>query len=91
MKCVFIYMIELYRRYISPLTPPSCRYYPTCSQYTKTAIERHGSLKGIVMGCVRLLRCHPFVKGGVDLVPDTFSIKRNTSSCSCDNLAEVKE
>lgn len=77
MKKVLITGIKGYQKGISPLFPPTCRYYPTCSSYTIEAIERHGALKGTVMGTARILRCHPFVKGGYDPVPAKFTLKRN--------------
>lgn len=76
-KNVLINTVRLYQRYISPGLPARCRYYPTCSQYTIDAIQTHGTVKGVAMGTARILRCHPFVKGGIDYVPLTFSLKRN--------------
>ena len=67
-KC-FLLPVYFYRSCISPLTPPSCRYTPTCSQYMKVSIERYGVLKGIKLGTKRILRCHPFGKFGYDPVP----------------------
>ena len=61
-------VIQLYRRYLSPLLPPSCRYTPSCSLYTLQAIEKYGALRGLVMGILRVLRCHPFARGGFDPV-----------------------
>jgi putative membrane protein insertion efficiency factor len=49
--------------------PPACRYVPSCSEYAAEAIEKHGAIRGVLMGAWRLLRCHPFVKGGFDPVP----------------------
>ena len=61
-------MIRGYKRFVSPLFPPSCKYSPTCSQYTVEAIEKYGVLKGGFLGTWRLLRCNPFSKGGFDPV-----------------------
>ncbi len=61
--------IRLYSRYLSPLTPPTCRFRPTCSSYTHEAILRHGILKGILLGTWRILRCQPFSEGGYEPVP----------------------
>ncbi|AVP37368.1 membrane protein insertion efficiency factor YidD [Staphylococcus felis] len=69
MKTVLIGLIRIYQRFISPLTPPSCRFYPTCSNYTLEAIRVHGAIKGTWLGVKRILKCHPFHKGGFDPVP----------------------
>ena len=68
MKKTFILGIKLYRKYISPIKRPCCIFYPTCSQYTLEAIEKYGAIKGSVMGIRRILKCHPFNKGGFDPV-----------------------
>lgn len=65
MKKVLVKTVHGYQRFISPLLPPACRYYPTCSNYMIQAIEKHGATKGIAMGTSRLLRCHPFCKPGI--------------------------
>lgn len=70
MKEYAIKFIRFYQRKISPLFPPRCRYYPTCSQYALTAIERFGVIKGGLLAARRLLRCNPLFPGGVDLVPE---------------------
>lgn len=77
MKRILIGGIRFYQKYISPATPPSCRYHPTCSTYALQAVEKHGAIKGGVMGLARIIRCNPFVAGGVDEVPDHFTIFRN--------------
>lgn len=64
-----IWLIRVYQILISPLTPPSCRYYPSCSAYAVTALERFGPVKGSYLAARRLLRCHPWAPGGVDHVP----------------------
>jgi putative membrane protein insertion efficiency factor len=63
---IIIGIIKLYQRFISPALPGSCRFYPTCSQYTIQALERYGVLKGLSMGIKRILKCHPFHPGGYD-------------------------
>lgn len=77
MKNILISLVHGYQRFISPLFPPTCRYYPTCSSYMIIALKKHGALKGVIMGIARIFRCHPFVKGGYDPVPDHFTIFRN--------------
>ncbi len=62
-------LITFYRRYISPLKPPVCRFRPTCSQYTYEAIRRYGFVRGFFLGLKRILKCHPFHPGGYDPVP----------------------
>lgn len=63
---ILIYPIRFYRRFISPLLPPSCRFYPTCSQYALEALKRHGTLKGCWLTLKRLSKCHPYHPGGFD-------------------------
>jgi hypothetical protein len=67
-KKVFILLIRFYQLAISPLTPPSCRFIPTCSQYAIEAIELHGPIRGSILAIRRILRCHPFHRGGYDPV-----------------------
>ncbi len=69
MKRLLLLLVQFYRSCISPLLPPSCRYYPTCSAYAMEAIERYGARRGGWMALRRVLRCHPFHAGGYDPVP----------------------
>ncbi len=66
MKRFLIWLITVYRNSISPLKPPCCRFYPTCSQYALQALEKYGALKGSYLSIRRVLKCHPFHKGGYD-------------------------
>jgi hypothetical protein len=65
---VALRLLRVYKWAISPLFPPACRYVPTCSEYAMEAVERYGVLRGTWMGLARIMRCHPFVKGGYDPV-----------------------
>ena len=69
MRSLFVAPIRLYQRFVSPLLPQRCKYYPTCSQYAVEAIRVHGPLRGLLMSGWRLLRCNPFSNGGYDPVP----------------------
>ncbi|MGN1113909.1 MAG: membrane protein insertion efficiency factor YidD [Oscillospiraceae bacterium] len=71
-----ILFIKFYRKFISPLFPARCKYYPTCSSYCLTAFKKHGVIKGFILSVWRILRCNPFSDGGVDYVPDKFTLKR---------------
>jgi hypothetical protein len=67
---LFLWIIRGYQLLLSPLLGPSCRFYPSCSCYAHTAIERYGAWRGSWLGLRRVLRCHPFNEGGYDPVPD---------------------
>lgn len=67
-KGILVYIIRLYQKFISPLKPACCRFYPTCSQYAIDAISRYGCIKGGFMAIKRVFRCHPFNPGGYDPV-----------------------
>ena len=69
MKHLIALLIRLYQKTLSPLLPPSCRFTPTCSQYTLEAVLKYGALKGSWLGIKRLSRCHPLHPGGDDPVP----------------------
>ncbi|MEK7702950.1 MAG: membrane protein insertion efficiency factor YidD [Nitrospirota bacterium] len=68
MTHLLIFAVRGYQRFLSPLHPPLCRFYPTCSHYSIEALERHGFLFGLFMTLKRILRCHPFSNGGYDPV-----------------------
>ena len=70
-------VLAAYKRWISPMFLPACRYVPSCSQYAAEAIAHHGVMYGTVLATVRLLRCHPFAKGGFDPVPVPNKISQN--------------
>ncbi|MEL6501039.1 MAG: membrane protein insertion efficiency factor YidD [Cyanobacteria bacterium J06635_13] len=69
MKIILLGLVRGYRQFISPLFSPSCRFQPTCSQYTLEAIATYGTVKGSWLAIKRILRCHPFHPGGYDPVP----------------------
>lgn len=69
MKRILVAFVRFYRKNISPLKQPSCRFTPTCSAYALEALEKHGAAKGAWLALKRLLKCHPFHKGGYDPVP----------------------
>ena len=69
MRALAIAPLRFYKRFLSPLLPPMCRFDPTCSIYMMQAIEKHGTLRGVWLGLRRLGRCHPFNPGGWDPVP----------------------
>lgn len=76
-------MIRAYQFLLSPWVGNSCRYWPTCSDYAREAIERHGAARGSYLAARRLARCHPYGRGGVDAVPEAFSWR-----CRCDAAAQ---
>ena len=67
-KLVTLHLLRTYKWALSPMFPPACRYVPTCSEYAEEAIDRYGGLRGGAMTVLRLLRCHPFARGGYDPV-----------------------
>ncbi|PMC36937.1 membrane protein insertion efficiency factor YidD [Bacillus sp. UMB0899] len=70
MKNIFIVIFRFYQKFISPIKPPTCRFYPTCSHYGIEAFQRFGVLKGGFLTIKRILKCHPFHPGGIDFVPE---------------------
>ena len=69
MKYIFIFLIKVYQRTLSRLLPPSCRFYPSCSEYGVQALQKYGIFKGSWLTVKRIARCHPFNPGGYDPVP----------------------
>ena len=86
MRRVLIGLVKGYRLLISPMLPPSCRFYPTCSEYAVEALSQHGALKGGWLTLRRLGRCHPFCAGGIDPVPGTSS-GRSCYRCNAESDA----
>jgi putative membrane protein insertion efficiency factor len=68
-RLALLLLVRVYRRLVSPMLPPACRFYPSCSAYAETALARHGALKGSWLAARRVARCHPFHPGGIDPVP----------------------
>ena len=81
MKVAAIRLIKFYQKWVSPMFPPQCKYYPSCSSYAVTAISTHG-VKGVALAAWRLVRCNPWSHGGVDYVPVSKSILRAQSPIS---------
>ena len=81
MKFILIQILKGYKYFISPLLGNRCRFYPSCSEYMMTAIDRFGIFKGIGLGIKRLGRCHPGCEGGIDHVPELKSSK-NVQKCN---------
>lgn len=77
MRRVMVMTLRFYKRFLSPLLPPACRFTPTCSEYAMEAVTRFGPAHGGWMALLRLLRCHPFHPGGHDPVPTELSCGRH--------------
>jgi len=71
-------LLHFYKRAISPVLPPGCRYTPTCSEYAMEAIARFGACRGVLLAAWRLLRCNPLFPAGYDPVPDRFTFRRHS-------------
>jgi len=96
MKYVMIWLIGLYRKYISPLKPPCCRFTPTCSAYAVEAFTKRGFFVGSLLTVWRILRCNPFSRGGYDPVPErgfrAYGERRNRENdTSTDTIQNEKE
>jgi uncharacterized protein len=84
MKSLTLRLLQVYKRWISPAFPPSCRYVPTCSEYAMEAVERYGAVRGVALAAWRVLRCHPLAAGGLDPV-----VKRGTDCGVRDGASPV--
>ncbi|MBQ8623267.1 MAG: membrane protein insertion efficiency factor YidD [Oscillospiraceae bacterium] len=98
MKKILELAVKFYRKIISPLKPPCCKYYPTCSTYALEALKKHGAIKGSILAVWRVLRCNPWSMGGVDYVPEKFHLytlkgeqKRNLNFTNIDKSTSEKE
>jgi putative membrane protein insertion efficiency factor len=89
MKTLAIAALRFYKRWVSPMLPASCRYVPSCSEYAVEAVERYGVLRGGGMAAWRLLRCHPFAKGGLDPVVKASVVNPTHSQTARMNGASV--
>jgi hypothetical protein len=84
-KHVLKALVIFYRKFISPLKPPTCRFYPTCSAYALEALEKHGAVRGSVLAARRIVKCHPFHPGGIDPVPPPRPRKRGKAGFGEEN------
>lgn len=91
MKILFILPIRFYRIAISPMMAPHCRFHPSCSAYAEEAIRRHGAMKGMALAVNRILRCHPWAEGGLDPVPEKFSLRRVAPSTDTPDLSRISK
>ena len=91
MKYLMIFIIGIYRKYISPLKPPCCRFTPTCSAYAIEAFQKRGFFVGLALTVWRILRCNPFSKGGYDPVPERKARSGRNSRIGRDTEANEKE
>jgi putative membrane protein insertion efficiency factor len=82
-KTLLLTLLRGYQWALSPFVPPACRYVPTCSDYAAEAIDRHGAFRGSAMSIWRVLRCHPFVRGGYDPVPMLMNDTTVTAPTDC--------
>lgn len=79
-QLVLLGLLRVYQSVVSPMTGPTCRYYPSCSQYAVVAVQRHGAVRGSWLAVRRLARCHPWTPGGVDDVPPARDPRSSTRS-----------
>ena len=80
---ILLWLVRAYQLALSPLFGPTCRFYPTCSNYAMEAIREHGALKGAMLAAVRLAKCHPWHPGGFDPVPSKTGRQDAKNTCGC--------
>ncbi|MGM0847319.1 MAG: membrane protein insertion efficiency factor YidD [Bacillota bacterium] len=78
MQRIFLGLIRIYQLIISPLKPPTCRFYPTCSHYGMESIKRFGAIRGGWLTIKRIVKCHPFHPGGIDEVPEKWPSRKKS-------------
>lgn len=83
-----VWLLRGYQKWISPMTPPTCRFTPSCSAYALTALRRHGLLRGTWLAARRVLRCHPWNPGGVDHVPPRTAGSHSARAYPSDSVTE---
>jgi uncharacterized protein len=91
MKSLLLLTLSAYKKFFSPWLPNACRFVPTCSEYAEEAVQRHGVFYGAVLSVWRMIRCNPFSKGGLDLVPLGHFVSRKgpqSQSAVCSHLAQ---
>ena len=91
MKYVMIWLVRLYRKVISPLKPPCCRFTPTCSAYAIEAFSKRGFFVGLILTVGRICRCNPFFKGGYDPVPEKGFRNPKTTGTNVDDTTQTTE
>jgi uncharacterized protein len=74
MTRLLVLMVGIYQKVLSPILGSNCRFYPSCSHYAKDALLSHGSINGVILASCRILRCNPYCEGGIDPVPEQFSL-----------------
>jgi len=87
---VLVGLLTVYRKFISPLLGPRCRFYPSCSAYALEAVQLHGALRGSWLAVRRLSRCHPFHAGGIDPVPGSAAYEAGSGGTGRQDVAELK-
>ena len=87
--CALLFAVRVYQSFFSALMPSACKFYPSCSHYAAEALRVHGARRGTWLALRRLSRCHPFTRGGVDLVPDAHEFSRAKSPTQSDGFRDV--